>query len=367
MFATRTNPDLNATMFKPTASSDNQDWRRLAAHLAAHGLTLDLSDPPRQFASGFGNLNYRIMLDGRPAVLRRPPFGAIQPGANDMVRESRILKRLWERFPLAPRCLHACADTAVLGAPFFIMEYREGLVIGGDFPEHLTAWRGPGGSLAGTVITRGLVETLAALHAVDPAEVGLDTLGRPEGFLERTVAGWTKRACLAWEGAPPAELDALLAALAEIEVPAGEATLLHNDFKLDNVILDEATLTPVAVIDWDMGTRGDALYDLAVLLSYWTEKDDPPVMHALKQMPSAGHGFFSREEVAGYYGEITGRSLAGFRFHRVLSILRSAVVFMQLHRRYLDGGTGDEQFAAFGDLANGLLAFGRDVAAEKYF
>jgi len=355
------------TLFQPAANAADQDWPRLVEHLAAHGMSLDLSDPPRLFASGFGNLNYRIMLDGQLAVLRRPPFGPIQPGANDMVRESRILKRLWQRFPLAPRCLHACADEAVLGAPFFIMEYRPGLVIAGEIPAHLTAWRGADGSRPGNVIGKALVETLAALHAVDPADVGLDTLGRPEGFLERTMAGWTKRAHLAWKDSPPAELDALLAALAKLNVPASKATLLHNDFKLDNVILDEATLAPVAVIDWDMGTRGDPLYDLAVLLSYWTEKDDPPVMHRLKQMPSAGHGFPSREEIARHYAALTGRGLSEFRFHRVLSILRSAVVFMQLYRRYRDGGTGDERFAAFGDLANELLALGRDVAAEKYF
>ena len=112
-----------------------QDWDRLAAHLADQSMTLDKSMAPRQFSSGFGNLNYLISIDNQLRVLRRPPLGPVQPGSNDMGRESRILMRLWKAFPLAPRCYYFCDDPTIIGAPYFIMEYRPGLVIGGTMPD----------------------------------------------------------------------------------------------------------------------------------------------------------------------------------------------------------------------------------------
>jgi len=348
--------------FKDSSHVVPQDWMRLAEHLRKHGHDLDLAEPPRQFASGFGNLNYLVAVDGAPAVLRRPPLGPIPPGANDMARESRILSRLGQAFPLAPRCLHAHLEDDVLGAPFFIMEYRPGLVIGGTLPEALATRSDIGAHIAET-----LVETLAGLHAIDAAAVDLETLGRPAGFMARTRAGWAKRARLAWEAAPPPVLGEVLDWLEARPVDDAAPTLLHNDFKLDNMILDVETLAPVAVIDWDMGTRGDPLYDLAVLLSYWTEAGDPPAMHRLNQMPTAGHGFPTRKAVAEAYARRTGRTLAEFKVHRVLAILRLAVVFMQLNRRYREGGTDDPRFAGFGDLADGLLDFARAVANDESF
>jgi len=346
--------------FLTGAGAIDQDWPRLAEHLAAHGATLDTDPPPRQFSSGFGNLNYLISVDGETRVLRRPPMGPIPPGANDMGRESRILMRLWKEFPLAPRCHHFCDDPKVIGAPFFIMEYRPGLVIGGSMPDGLAADAGAG-------LGRMMAEQLARFHAVDPATVDLDTLGNPDGFLARTLKGWVKRATAAWGGTAPADLEFLAGWLGERLVVDGPATLLHNDFKLDNLILNPDTLEPVALIDWDMGTRGDPLWDLAVLLSYWTEAGDPPAMLELDQMPTAGDGFPNREEMAAMYAELSGRDLKDFRFIRVLAVLRVAVIFRQLFRRYQEGGTDDPRFARFGDTADGLLAFAVDVAEERYF
>lgn len=344
-----------------------QDWERLRAHLNQHGLTLDTDPPPRQFAAGFGNLNYRLSINGRDAVLRRPPLGPIPPGGNDMARESRIIKGLSQVLPLIPKCLHFCDDTDVLGAPFFIMEYRAGIVIGGDLPPELSGWRGPAGELPGAHLGRVVMTTLAGLHGVNPAAVGLDTLGRPEGFLERTGKGWHHRAELAWEGETPTALSELLGWLDAETVPDADTTFMHNDFKLDNLILDAATLEPVAMIDWDMGTRGDPLYDLAVVLSYWTEAGDPRAMIDLKQMPTAGHGFPTREEAAAIYAAETGRNLDGFKYRRVLAMLRTACVFRQLYRRYTSGGTDDPRYAPFGGVADGILEFGVEVARGRCF
>ena len=347
-------------VLKPSGEQQPQDWERLAAYLERHGHTL--SGTPRQFAGGFGNLNYLLELDGKPAVLRRPPLGPIPPGGNDMQRESRILSTLPKAFPLAPRALVFCEEPEVLGAPFFIMEYRAGIVIGAEMPEPLRGDVAAGAKLGGM-----LPRILADLHRVDPAAVGLGELGRPEGFLARTVAGWLKRAELAYEGEPPPVLAELGRWLDARLVPDRAPTLIHNDFKLDNVIVDPKTLAPVAVLDWDMGTRGDPLYDLAVLLSYWTEAGDPPAMHLMRQMPTAGRGFASRAEAAETYGRITGFDVSDLAFHRVLAILRTAVVFKQLHRRWLTGGTTDAKFSGLGEVADGLVALAHDVAQGRAF
>ncbi|WP_425406774.1 phosphotransferase family protein [Hwanghaeella sp.] len=349
----------NGPSFKSKSEEQAQDWPRLAAYLAGEGFALDLTNrPPRQFAAGFGNLNYLIHVDGEPMVLRRPPLGPIPPGANDMGRESRILSGLSKAFPLAPRCCHACADPGILGAPFFIMDYRDGRVIGGEVPEDI----GEGGRRR---IGLRLMEILADLHAVDPATVGLDGLGRPEGFLSRTIEGWSKRAHLAWGDDAPSLVDELGGWL-RARVPAGHAvSLIHNDFKLDNVILNRKSLEPVAVLDWDMGTRGDPLFDLAVTLAYWTESGDPDVMHRLNQMPTAAPGFPTRGEAMEAYARVSGRDLSEFIFQRVLGQFRLAVVFAQLYRRWREGGTNDPKFAEFGSLADDLLVFSHDIAMGR--
>ena len=337
-----------------------QDWARLTEYLASHDMTLDKNSPPLQFSSGFGNLNYLISVDGIPRVLRRPPMGEIQPGSNDMIRESHILSQLWKEFPLAPRCKHVCEDPNILGAPFFLMEYRPGLVIGGSIPDRLA-------KNVGLELGRMMAKQLATLHAIRPEDVNLDTLGNPGGFLARTLKGWTKRAKAAWTGNTPANLKSLIDWLEPRIVSDASSALLHNDFKLDNIILNPDTLKPIAVIDWDMGTRGDPRWDLAVMLGYWTEAGDPDVMIELDQMPTAGHCFPSREEIAILYHEFSERKMDGFHVIRVLAVFRAAVVFRQLYLRYLHGNTKDPRFHRFGKSADGLLQFGKDIANEKYF
>jgi len=320
------------------------------------------SEAPRQFAGGVGNLNYLLRLDGRDMVLRRPPMGPIPAGANDMKREHRILSGLWRAFPLAPRSLHYCPDDAVLGAHFLIMEYRPGVVIGNALAEALARKPGIGGALADMML-----RVLADLHRVDPARADLADFGRPAGFLMRTIEGWAKRVAVATDGNPPAVATALTAWLRDSLVLEQAPALLHNDFKLDNVVLDPSSLAPVAVLDWDMGSRGDPLFDLATLLSYWTEADDPAAMHDLGQMPTAAHGFPSRREIVARYAALTGRDVSNMVFYRVLTMFKLGVVFLQLYARHRRGVTSDPRFAGFGRLADGLLDFAYDIARGRAF
>ena len=344
-----------------------QRWDKLALHLATLGFSMDRDTAPRQFASGFGNLNYLIKIDGVPFVLRRPPNGPIPPGANDMRREAQILTRLYQKYPLAPKAIHFCDDITVLGAPFFVMDYRPGIVIGGSLPSPLAAWADETGRPVGTHIGEVMIDNLVALHQVNPVDVGLGTLGRPEGFVTRTLNGWIQRLELAWDGFLPKVVAGLQHWLVTHQPEDRQSTLIHNDFKLDNMIFEPTTLKPVAVIDWDMGTRGSPAYDLAVLLSYWTQMDDPQVMHDLAQMPTSQHGFMSRSEAASRYADKIGQTLDDLVFFRVLATLRLAGVFAQLNQRFREGGTDDARFAGFDDLAENLLLFARDIANEKHF
>jgi aminoglycoside phosphotransferase (APT) family kinase protein len=344
---------------RSAAETVPQDWGSLARYLNRFGVALG-REPPRQFAGGFGNLNYLIAINGGPAVLRRPPRGPLPAGANDMSREHRILSRLWQAYPLAPRALFYCAEAGVLGAPFQIIEYRAGIIIRDALPPFLA-----GRPEIGAALSRQLVESLAVLHAVDPARIGLHTLGRPTGFLGRTIEGWATR------GAAVADLMnarafAETVAWLRCRVPAdGPASLLHSDFKLDNMILEQTTLAPTAVIDWDMGTRGDPLWDLAVLLSYWTDPSDPACMHRLRQMPTAQPGFWRRRDVLAAYQRVSGRSVDEFSFYRVLSVFRLAVVFLQLSDRYRREPGLNVRCADFDVLGRELVDYAFEIARGR--
>ncbi len=345
-----------STAFKPPQSMVAQDWAALGRWLAARGAGLGAA-APRQFAGGFGNLNYLIEVDGRPAVLRRPPDGPLPRGASDMAREYRVLSSLWRAYKLAPRALWFCPERNVVGAPFQIIEHRAGMVIRDALPPGLA-----GRPETGAALSRHLVESLVSLHAVAPAAIGLDTLGRPVGFLGRTIDGWAARAAAVDDRANPLAFAEIVAWLRR-RVPAdAPPSLVHSDFKLDNMIFDPATLAPVAVIDWDMATHGDPLWDLAVLLSYWADPGDPACMGRLRQMPTLEPGFWRRNEVVEAYSRLSGRTIDDFAFYRVLALFRSAIVFLQLFERWRHTPGPNAECAGFGALGRELLDYACEVS-----
>ena len=150
-------------------------------------------------------------------------------------------------------------------------------------------------------------------------------------------------------------------------MPDGPPALLHNDFKLDNMILNPADLSPVGVVDWDQGTRGDPLFDFATLLSYWTQADDPPALHDMAQMPAAEAGFWTREQAVARYAALTGRDLSDFRFHRVLAMYKLGVIFLQLGFRYRTGVTTEARYAPLSGIGTGIVAFAHDIARGHAF
>lgn len=356
-----TAPQADAHVFRTARETFPIDRDRLGAYLAGIGLPLDASEPVLQFGTGLANINYRLKAGGRMLVLRRPPDGDLPPGAHDMAREHRILSRLWREFSLAPESVHLCEDKTVIGVPFQLIEYRPGLVIKGDDAKHFA-----GRPEVADATGRMLVETLAALHAVDADAVGLGDLGKPEGFIERTRKGWTGRADrLSLPGEAAALVRDVSGWLTKQNVNSRAPTLLHSDFKLDNLIVEPGTLKPVAIVDWDMGTRGDPLFDLATMLSYWAEAGDPACMHDMRQLPTAAPGFPTRSEVVATYGQLTGRDVSDFPALRVLAMFKLAVVLLQLYALWDRGAAKGDDYKPMQRIATELLAFAKDVAEGR--
>jgi aminoglycoside phosphotransferase (APT) family kinase protein len=311
----------------------------------------------REFAAGRSNLTYLLRIGGWEAVLRRPPLGPVPPKAHDMVREAGLLERMARVFPLAPRPYAVCEDPAVIGAPFYVMERKRGAVLDASFPSGIESTRELCRGISASV-----VETLVRLHAVDWRAAGLEAFGHAEGFLERQVRGWNERYQRARTD-EIAQADPLMRWL-ESHVPASPApTVVHNDFKLNNMLLDPADFTCVTgVLDWEMTTVGDPLFDLAVTLSYWVTEDDPPQLKLLMPTVTTTPGFFSRREMMEAYARASGRALDAMDFHLTFAYFKLAVIIQQIYARWQRGQTQDPRFAHFGQAVRGLIEYAVSLA-----
>lgn len=279
-----------------------------------------------RFPGGRANLTYLVRDGDREVVVRRPPYGELPPRAHDMVREHRALSALAPLLPFVPRPLLLCEDPAVIGAQFLVMERRRGHVLRDEWPA------AGGGADVRRRLSVSFTQVVVRLHGVDPAAPGLAALGRPQGFVDRQIRGWAQR----WRdvGEPSADADAVFAWLAAQPVPEQAPAVVHNDLKLENVLLDAADLSRiVALFDWDMCTVGDPLVDVGTLLAYWAEPGDDPALYGGRLPPTALPGFASRAELVAAYAEATGRDLRDLRVYRVLGLVRVAVLCQQLLRR----------------------------------
>jgi aminoglycoside phosphotransferase (APT) family kinase protein len=335
------------------------DCHGLGLYLAAQGFDFDPERPIRQFSGGLANRTYLIEVDGQDVVLRCPPTGKLPQGGHDMGREHRILAALSPVLPFVPAAIHYCASPEVIGAPFHLLEYREGAILrsAGQVQALSEAERGN--------LSAVLVDTLVRIHQVDAEACGLATLGRPEGFIERTIAGWGRRGREAVQGPQAtAALERILSWLDGRQFVGRPGRLIHLDFKLDNLILDPVDLGPRAVLDWDMGTRGDPVFDLAIFLSYWAEPGDPAALQDGVVMPSTFNGFWSRREIAAAYARLTGEALDDIAALYVLALLRLGIVYFQLHAKWRDGAVKSERYRDFANLGAAVLAHAAELAAS---
>ena len=296
----------------------------------------------RQFSGGSSNLTFLLTYAGGPElVLRRPPRGQKAASAHDMSREVRVQTALAPVFPLVPHVLGLCEDEAVLGSPFYVMERVPGTILRGRLPDGLTLDAGQARGLAVRVF-----DVLAELHAVDVKAAGLADLGRGPGYVGRQVSGWTRRFRAARTDDVP-DLEGVMAWLDAHQPPDVGQVLVHNDFRLDNVVLDDE-LRAVAVLDWELATVGDPLMDLGGALAYWVQSDDDDVFRLSRRQPSDLPGMPTRAEIVARYAERTGRPVDGWAFYEVFGLFRLAVIAQQIYYRYAHGQTTNPAFKDLG-------------------
>jgi len=296
-----------------------------------------------QFPNGHSNLVYLIRAGDREYVLRRPPLGPVPPKAHDMAREYRVLKAVHPHFPEAPRVIGLCEDPSIIGSPFFLMERRYGVVARNEIPP--VEWA----SIADypRLVSEAFIDCLVRLHAVDISTAEIGALGKPEGFVERQVRGWAER----WQRAKTTEIpemDRVIEWLRDRLPPALAPTLVHNDFKLDNVMLRATADRVEAVLDWEMTTLGDPLADLGLSLCYWT---NPATSAILTTQP----GWYTRDQFVQRYAQRTARDMTHLGYHEVLGIFKLAVILQQIYYRFHRGQTNDERFRNFDARVRSLV------------
>ena len=310
-----------------------------------------------QFPGGSSNLTYCIKIGADEYVLRRPPFGNQVKSAHDMSREFNVLSKLSAVYQPAPKPLIYCNDENVIGSEFYLMERRNGLIIRGAMSEP--------SALAGELtlensqdlrkkVVETFIENLVKLHSFDYKKIGLENLGKPEGYAQRQVEGWTKRYFNA-KTDEHFELEKSIEWL-NTNIPESHgATLVHNDYKFDNVMLNPNDLTEiVAVLDWEMTTIGEPLMDLGSSLAYWMSKDAGKEMLSMPFNPKVLMENISRQELVEIYEEKSGKKVSDILFYYVFGTFKLAVIAQQIYFRFVKGFTKDKRFATFNHFVNSL-------------
>jgi aminoglycoside phosphotransferase (APT) family kinase protein len=310
--------------------------------------------------AGHSNLTFLITHGKKSYVLRRPPRPPYLPTAHDVLREHRIISALAQTTFPVPRPLLACDDPNVIGAPFYLMERVNGVVICTQIPPQFDA-RPDRRAIADEVI-----RTLVALHAVDYNAIGLDNLGKPEGYIARQVKRWMGQL----DGARTRDIPELSAVGAWLQAHIPEspaATLVHGDYRIDNLMFaPQSPPRVVAVLDWEMSTLGDPLADLGYLLSFWREAGEAPATPLPDDMGdvTAQAGFPTRAEIAARYAELSGRQVTNLTFYIVLAIWKLAILLEGSYKRHQLGTTDDPFFALLGDGVPALARRAKEMIQD---
>lgn len=334
----------------PVRKGENLDWPALDKYLKSVLPHLEGEAKISQFAGGKSNLTYRLQYANDDLVVRRPPFGTKSKTAHSMIREYRVMSELKPVYPAVPETLCYSDDESIMGSEFYVMRKVDGLTISNQIP---VEWNF---TVKDTrQFCTGFWEKLIELHQVDYVAAGLGDFGKPQGYVERQVLGWNRR----FEKAltPDVSHFATVRDWLVASMPPGSdrQSVLHGDFRIDNVILDRHNPCRVlAVLDWEICALGDPLMDLGSSLAYWIQDDDPPEMKQLLIQPSNAPGMLTRKEILDLYQDRTGIDTSGFNFYLVYGYWRLAVILQQIYFRYFHGETQDVRFKTFGQAAQQL-------------
>ncbi|WP_153721973.1 phosphotransferase family protein [Sporosarcina cascadiensis] len=314
----------------------------------------------RQFSAGHSNLTYLLQIGKWEAVLRRPPLGPVAPKAHDMEREYTILSSLHSYFNPAPKPYVFSDDEDIVGSPFFIMERRNGMVLDTEFPDGVTYT-----PELGRKISELMVEQLVCLHQVDYKKTKLACMVKPEGFMERQVAGWIGR----YERSKTDDVKGVeeLTGYLKNHVPVSvEPTIIHYDYKLNNAMFSEDFSEMTGLFDWEMTTVGDPLADVGAAMSYWIQADDPEILKkGLGKPPvTVMDGFFTRDEFIQLYAEKSGRDVSSIDYYVTFAYFKLAVICQQIYYRYKKGQTQDKRFAHFNIFVENLVQYAL-ISARK--
>ncbi|WP_299439353.1 phosphotransferase family protein [uncultured Aquimarina sp.] len=298
-----------------------------------------------QYTHGYSNLTYLIKIEGKEYVLRRPPFGAIKRG-HDMGREFKVQSGVYTAFPKVPKMYSFTDDESILGCPFYIMEKVDGIILSareakkrnvsaGDFKTIADSW----------------LDTFVELHKIDYRAVGLGDLGKPEGYVSRQVLNWGKQYLNAATDDVPAA-EKVMKWMDEHQPKDYKYSLVHNDFKYDNVVFKDDSWKEVnAVLDWEMATLGDPLMDLGTSLGYWTMSSDHAFVQQGIPSPTIMEGNPSRSEIVELYAQKSGREVDHLVFYYAFGLFKIAVIAQQIYYRYSKGLTTDPRFAQLNKAA----------------
>lgn len=347
----------------PVRTGEELDLDAVKAYLAKAVPELSGEIKVEQFPSGHSNLTYMLQIGECEVVLRRPPFGSKVKTAHDMGREYKILSAIHPVYSPAPEPLCFCEDESVIGARFYVMERIKGIIIRKEPPEGMD-FSAETANKAG----RSLIKNLAEIHAIDYRACGLGDFGKPEGFLERQVKGWIDR----YHGSKLEEIEGVdkMASWLIDNIPESPPpTLIHNDYKYDNVVLDpDDTSKIIGVLDWEMSTIGDPLMDLGVALGYWIQADARPEILEQAMGPTHYPGSPTRQELAEYYVELTGvGDLGNMSFYGCMAGFRMAVVVQQIYYRFAKGHTADERFAPLFEMVKLIFEEAEDAMNSDIF
>jgi len=348
-------------MLKKVRAGEELDLKKLSSFLVSNGMADDVNTPIElmQYSNGYSNLTYFLQVGNKEYVLRRPPLGAIKRG-HDMGREYKVLSNLSKHFDKAPKTFAYEKTGEVIGSTFYLMEKVDGVVI--NFVEAKNR------DLQADdfkLISETWMDAFVEFHNLDYREVGLEDLGRPEGYVDRQVSNWSKQ----YFKAATQEIEAasfVTKWMEENKPSQYDHTLVHNDFKYDNIMFEDGNWKQInAILDWEMCTLGDPMMDLGTSLGYWTTQNDGPVFSNTIKSPTMFPGNPTRTEVVQAYALKSGRNVDNLVFYYVFGLFKIAVIVQQIYWRYAKGLTTDPKFAQLDEVCKFLCKTARQSIIKK--